>query len=354
MLTNLYLPLDVKKKNARLTHIDKDHLIIYDDGKLIAYDTTTLTEVLFSLAVDDRYQSFYRKKSAILMNSNEGTIRLLDIENKTIKEINADVISPYIFIETLNSEVSYFFGEQKISKINVDNFDVIKSTAPLRRAFIPVSLNSGFCLKSKNIFKFYNKDLELVYELDIPKLLEQSEITVKLPYYSYKDSVLIQTSNNSLISCVYGSQKINWKVENCLHNNWVLGNEDKVYSVFKGNLKIIDAETGKLILDKAINNDWIQAKKERLNLFQINVSSTHLWCGFLGHGLCAINLETAEVDWHHFDGQSLNCTPIITDNRIYVELMNGGLGLDNTGTQEYILEGDGGYIPDSNEKFLSF
>jgi len=171
---------------------------------------------------------------------------------------------------------------------------------------------------------------------------------------TYNDNILITINQCHLLSLDVGTGDLNWVLPDILDKQWIIGNEGKVYSVFKGNLKVVDAESGELLFDKSIKADWVQAEKDTLNLFQINVSSTHLWCGFLGHGLCAVNLETAEIDWHEFDGQSLNRKPIIKNNRIYVQLMSGGIGLDNEGTQEYILEGEGGYIEDSDNEFIVF
>ncbi|WP_444917515.1 hypothetical protein [Microbulbifer sp. JMSA003] len=173
-------------------------------------------------------------------------------------------------------------------------------------------------------------------------------------FFTFEDWVILGGVNGPLFCIDVLTRTLLWRVDYCLGKRWTLDAEGKIYSVYNGNLKIIEVKTGDVLLDRLINADWVQAKKDTLNLFQVSVSKTHLWCGFLGRGLCAINLKTAEVDWHEFDGRTCNRNPIIKNNRIYVQIMGGGIGLDNEGTKEYVLEGEGGYIENSDNEFIVF
>lgn len=144
-----------------------------------------------------------------------------------------------------------------------------------------------------------------------------------------------------------------WDIDDAVDFNWCIGHDNYIYSVRNGMLKTISSTDGSLVSDKEIDCDWIQSEKIGLNLFQVSYTDAHLICGFLGHGLCAINLKTAKVDWHEFDGMTCNRTPIIKNNRIYAQ-MKGGIEFGGGRGQEYVLEGVGGYMgcPDNRFKFI--
>lgn len=270
-----------------------------------------------------------------------------------IHKFDADLL----FIGLVDNILVFKSNKNYIVKLDVEkkSVDTFKGSRIIGGAFIYqekiISLN--YFTKEINYVNLENK---LLNTLSLKKILPDGLIDQlsSASFFLYSNSALLRSTYGSLVCIDILKQKLSWFVDECVGEAWSFCNEGKVYSVFQGNLKIIDAETGSILLDKPIETDWVQDNKQLLNLFQVNVSSTHLWCGFLGHGLCAINLETAQIDWHEFDGQTLNSKPIIKNNRIYIQLMSGGIGLDNAGTQSYILEGEGGYREESDNEFIVF
>jgi len=362
MSINFSLPVRVTAVEGRLFHLDSNYVIYSHDQYLNVFVSSDLETTMLVAPTPiecEVSESFLRMDDYIYFDddadlSEKGCIYRLNIGEHTVVRVSEGMFTS-CFPVKIDDEYGYFATDhKKLSKLKLDSLTIVTETQKYRRSGPPVSLASGFCIKSKNDLNFFNSELDLVKKVDIEEVLSEANLKITSRLQSHKNNVLIGLSDGSVASIGLGTSLLNWRVGEFFDNRWCVGNEGQVYSVFKGNLKVVDAETGDLLLDKPINSDWVQAEKDTLNLFQVNVSATHLWCGFLGHGLCAVNLETAEIDWHEFDGQSLNRKPIIKNNRIYVQLMSGGIGLDNEGTQEYILEGEGGYIEDSDNEFVVF
>lgn len=358
--TKFNLPLSALKIPGRLFHIDSEIVAYYGNHGLSVLLSRELTSPLFDCIMEERGHAFYRRKDQILFHDNTsitttGQLMRLDLNKRMVFEISAKgLFTSGIFLKA-NEDIGYFKTDfKKISKIDLSDFSVIAETEKYRRSSNAVALDFGFSMKTQNDLMLFDESLSLFSSMNVPSALADKSLKLEPVIGAHKEDVLVQLTNSSLVSCKLSSGAVNWKTDECLSNKWCIGNEGKVYSVFKGSLKTVDAETGDLLLDKPIDADWVQAEKDTLNLFQVNVSSTHLWCGFLGHGLCAINLKTAKIDWHDFDGQTINRKPIIKNNRIYVQLMAGGIGLDNAGVQEYILEGEGGYLEESDNEFVVF
>jgi len=342
---------------------DKFIILKYPD-KLERIDAQSL-EVVSTVQTDLLLAYLYSNTEKALYQSIDEEDRALYVwefkeqELKKIAEFNSDLVSISVIDDNL-----YFKGNKKtIGKLDLNSykFEELFRFTLLGKKFLwgnkLISVGQGV----RSILQVHSSVGDLFWEKKIQdyglsdhNLPYQGRTEIKPCSFVFNNNILLNVFPYRLISINAQNGDLNWVLPDIVDKQWIIGNKGKVYSVFKGNLKVVDAETGELLLDKPIKADWVQAEKDTLNLFQVNVSSTHLWCGFLGHGLCAVNLETAEIDWHEFDGQSLNRKPIIKNNRIYVQLMSGGIGLDNEGTQEYILEGEGGYIEDSDNEFVVF
>jgi len=107
---------------------------------------------------------------------------------------------------------------------------------------------------------------------------------------------------------------------------WVRGNPVTLYT--------IDCLTGESIKETIVDHN-----EEDLfdSAVYSDVTSTHFW-GVTGPGfLYAINLKTGTIDWTYNLGNGLPHVPMfICNNRLYVQTL----------TEQFIFEGQGGYIPD--------
>ena len=372
-MTVFKLPLKEIKTNESLFHIDDSFIVLEGKTTLDIYDSCKFSfEKIYTYEKKSGVRLVFSMGSTLFFRDNSsvfkaGDIYSLDMTTGEVNELGGADFKLSTYLGTREG-ISYFNHDLgHIVRLNSESankleFSVVRSidypaNNPLLYSSTIVTSRIGL----NSMVEAHDYTGELLWSKDLEEfgLFAHEEnyngaSEIKPCTCSYKEDVLINVFPYRLVSINAQNGDLNWVLPDVVDKQWIIGNEGKVYSVFKGNLKVVDAESGELLLDKPINSDWVQAEKDTLNLFQVNVSSTHLWCGFLGHGLCAVNLETAEIDWHEFDGQSLNRKPIIKNNRIYVQLMSGGIGLDNEGTQEYILEGEGGYIEDSDNEFIVF
>ena len=119
-------------------------------------------------------------------------------------------------------------------------------------------------------------------------------------------------------------------------------------------LAIVDSLTGEVKKDIAIQGDIMKRiLGETFNVTKLDITDTHLWAAWgteFTSGpkgiITAINLETGVIDWYEeFDhivpqfGQFFIC-----NNRLYFSTL--GPGLESPERRNYVLEGEGGYIPD--------
>jgi len=166
------------------------------------------------------------------------------------------------------------------------------------------------------------------------------------------NNAVIHLSNNGLV-CIDGKTGgFRWYLENALEHDWSFDCNNRIVGVYDSRLRIIDSETGVIIAERKINAEWAVSDRYNrpLHLYRSLATETHLWAGFMGRGLCAINLDNGDVDYHVFDGGLCDSKPKVVNNRVFVAIRSGGLGLESQ-RQEYILEGAGGYKPDSEGFF---
>jgi hypothetical protein len=165
------------------------------------------------------------------------------------------------------------------------------------------------------------------------------------------DKVILLLDDESMLALDANTGKFLWRLEKALQKKWLFDDACRIIGTYKARLRIIDSNTGKIISEKPINADWANQSDSYLpQVFSCAVTKTHLWAGFSGRGLCAINLETGNVDYQVLDGGSCDSDPKILNNRIFVPIRSGGMGI-GSGRQEYVIEGAGGYKPDSDGFF---
>ncbi len=101
-------------------------------------------------------------------------------------------------------------------------------------------------------------------------------------------------------------------------------------------LMIVDGETGDCINELELDLQP-EVKEKFTSSVYSDVTVTHFW-GVSGKGLLyAINLETGEMDWYYDLQGNVSQNPfIICNNRLYISTL----------TEQFIFEGQGGYIPD--------
>lgn len=109
-------------------------------------------------------------------------------------------------------------------------------------------------------------------------------------------------------------------------------------------LYTIDCLTGESIKELTVDREEITLNRggeDFIDQFDSatysDVTRAHFW-GVTSPGLLyAINLETGQIDWHYDLGNGLPHVPMfICNNRLYVQTL----------TEQFIFEGQGGYIPD--------
>jgi hypothetical protein len=367
----LNLPIVKRNMDCSIFHIGKRYIYLESEEDIKAVSLKDFSIANFRYVKKGKVRKSFECDGYFYFRDNASVVKPGDLFRVSNDDLSIEKLgrSPFKMINFIgdneNQDLFFSFNSKEVKTVRRRNLsildfkDYIKYPFPKSGALVVgdklVLVERGQRVQAYELSGALHWEQTLFdYGLDSHTYDFNDKSEIKPCTCSYKEDVLINVFPYRLVSINAQSGDLNWVLPDVVDKEWIIGNEGKVYSVFKGNLKVVDAETGELLLDKPINSDWVQAEKDTLNLFQVNVSSTHLWCGFLGHGLCAVNLETAEIDWHEFDSQSLNRKPIIKNNRVYVQLMSGGIGLDNEGTQEYILEGEGGYIEDSDNEFVVF
>lgn len=361
-MKTLTFPLTERPSSGIVKYVDSDYIIKNLDNSVVFLDAQNPDKIIAELPIENRFEVLCRDNEKLLFFIKENVLSMADIYCLSLNDFSYELIenSSFRFFLPIGSDGNYRFFKQenKIAKLRNDqdlkepNLEEIIEidyppseclvitdciVIPSRSDFIDCFDKSGAHLWRKNL-----NDL-------LPKLEEKKDYEIKPFAKGYKNSLLVSAKNYKLISIDIPSGKINWMIDECIDFKWVLTDDGRIITVFKGHLKIISADTGEILSDKLIDEDWVQPNPVMPNLFQIAVTHTHLWCAFLGKGLAAINLETAAVDFHIHPKSTVNSTPKIRNNRMYLQLKGGGIGLDNTGTFECILEGDGGYKPDKDD-----
>lgn len=172
-----------------------------------------------------------------------------------------------------------------------------------------------------------------------PQLTDHSSTkrpSIKPPAHLVDDNIIFHQYPYRLVCISLADGSYKWSTDDVVDFNWCTDGSGKIYCIRQGLLKILSTHDGSILSEKRIECDWIQREKDALNLFQVEATKTHLICGFLSHGLCAINLEFATVDWQEFEGMTCNRKPIIRNHNIYAQ-MKGGIELQSGDVQEYIL-----------------
>ncbi|MBX2848060.1 MAG: PQQ-like beta-propeller repeat protein [Acidiferrobacterales bacterium] len=162
--------------------------------------------------------------------------------------------------------------------------------------------------------------------------------------WGFRKNIYAVTYDKELICLSLNDGRKRWSFQGCSSTATKLYN-GRIYTFYKGKLLILDAETGDLITSISIDFGLSDDEQDDLTLFQLLVTDTHAWCAFLGgRGLQAINLETFQVDWSGFEGRTINVPPKLRNNYMFLNFMDGGIGIgENSGSSNYILEGVGGY-----------
>jgi hypothetical protein len=185
------------------------------------------------------------------------------------------------------------------------------------------------------------------YLLGVGKGINPESIGVRYTSGVIGDKVIIHLKDDSIVCLQSEDGSLCWYLENALKYDWSFNCEKKIVGIYNSKLRIINIDSGS-ICEHPIGADWVTSD---IRLHNASATQTHLWSGFFGRGLCAINLENGNIDYHVFDGGTCDAKPKILNNRVFVAIRNGGLGLESN-RQEYILEGHGDYKPDADGFFV--
>lgn len=361
----LTLPINIHPLEGRCLYVNHDKFFIENSDGLDVYDSESLSRVspegLFkktgrmSIVWEDAETIHFLDNISVLRG---GTLYTMDMSAFSVNRLGPCPLTGLhqIGIDSENLYLSANFSD--VVSTPLSNPDLLNTNTILTNDLsLTTILPHGIMqVDMQKVFVVHNMDGSLIWKrclnsYDIPredrwggcerKIINKTVLHGKNALYNLEPYLLIciDTENGSLL----------WQLEDAVDKTWCVSTDGFVYTVWQGILKKICATSGKLIFEKNIVDEWVQNEKELLNLFQIELTESHMWCGFLGHGICAINLETAKIDFHEFDGASLNTKPTIRNNQMFVQLTSGGLGIDNTEITDYILEGSGGYLlePDS-------
>lgn len=114
----------------------------------------------------------------------------------------------------------------------------------------------------------------------------------------------------------------------------------------------LDPVTGEVLHDVKISGEIYQrVVNERPSVTHLEVTETHLWVSWCALGaekegiIAAVNLKTGVIDWHEEIpvGVPLFSAFFICNNRLFFETVGG---MNNPVRRSYVLNGEGGYIPD--------
>lgn len=191
-------------------------------------------------------------------------------------------------------------------------------------------------------------------DVDTIKVLTEKEIEEKNKYgagkisdnlHIYKDIIVMGYLFNYIIGLDVATGSVKWKRKFDDSNVGKLAADDKGRVYFldawhKRNpaiLYTVDCLTGESIKELMLDHDEVSVNENFSSATYSDVTSTHFW-GVTSPGfLYAINLETGKIDWTYNLGNGLPHVPMfICNNRLYVQTL----------TEQFIFEGQGGYIPD--------
>lgn len=210
----------------------------------------------------------------------------------------------------------------------------------------------GF-LFDQNQICFIDEDGNYIWRKDISEYSLLRNSTLASSFFCDSGKAFSVTYDYELICIRLDNGCKIWSFQGCSSVATKLY-KDRIYSFYKGSFLVIDADTGKLVSSERIGLGIDNSEQDDLTLFQLLVTDTHAWCAFLGgRGLQAINLETFDVDWSGFEGRTLNVPPQLRNNYMFLNFMDGGIGIgENSGSSNFMLEGVGGYdVSAGKDKF---
>ncbi|MDO3381610.1 hypothetical protein [Gilvimarinus algae] len=352
--SDIELLLSIKRVSGKLFYVDEEVVIFTTPSAFLVYDAVNLDDPKFELSKNNNMNvcACIRVKNRIFYQDNEGLtadgdFNYVDLDKREIGDQGESQYSALIFLKTEGPK-GYFKADSKnLIKLSLNDFSVECSSDRYRRTGMPAVFDSGICMKSADTINFFNNDLELIDSIFSGDLVGSTDNFILREIASSKNVLILWLENGSIIGLDFDTKDILWSVEGFYSKKWAVSEEGVVYTVWKDELVRIDSATGDTTRNK-IKSEFL--KTENLQLFQLSASSKHLWCGFIGNGLCAINLSSFEVDFHEFSGCTVNRKPFISNNRLYIQLISNGIGLDGSDLQEVVLEGQSGFISDGQKK----
>lgn len=336
---------------GELFHVSDKFYFIHDGVSIYCVNSETHNKNSFSYKKESAVKVGFQLGESLFFRDNaslfeNGDLLKLDMQSWQLEHLGSCPFSSIILQERQNDDLFFILNMTSFSKSPVYDCLNFETLADIGYEYQPLVHEDGAAFIPLDDDKYiYSTDFELKENWRYPiKSFCNGKFNPLGKINHINNQLLFNTEAAEIVSIDIETGERLWCVEEFSVTGWCHNNDGKLFTCYKGNLKKIDVKTGQLEMDIAVNEPLVQSNSDELHLFQVNISKTHLWCGFLGHGVCAINLETAEIDWHGFDGQSLNSEPKILNNQMFLQFMSGGIGLDNTGMTDYILEGEGGYL----------
>lgn len=217
------------------------------------------------------------------------------------------------------------------------------------RVIITDSIGGIYCIKLETGDVFWKHDVQSIGVLTRTEL--QSDLlgllSVRDNPHLFGNTIALAYLYDYLIGIDLLNGKLKWKHKFDTNTSYITVTVDGLLYFFSRRtniqgpvIHVIDTESGDYVNRTALSLD-LEFDEQISKCVYTDVTDTHFWC-FSGDGvLLAINLESGALDWSVDLGKRASHNPIfISNNRLYIA----------TADELIVMEGEGGYLPDSKHE----